>query len=285
MKRAIPLPSLKNLALYAALTAVGAAGTLLAVRARAAIPEMNALTYTGYLESVDGQPYTAKADIRISLWNAAEAGRRVCEVAAPATVPVAGRFQVPLPDKCTAQVRGNGNLWIETEVDGESLGRTPVGAVPYAVVAGSADSAAAATGELAQQVVPAGAVMAFDLAACPAGWTALETAQGRVIVGVTTGLALGALVGDNARKLTLAQLPAHSHKIDDPGHSHPPAGASFLGGGSGTAANLSQSGMSFGTNGLTGAAKTGIVATASEGGGMEFDNRQASLALLYCRKD
>jgi hypothetical protein len=286
MKRAFPQSSLKHLALYVALTAVGAAGSLLAVRARAAIPDANALTYTGYLESPDGKPLTDSVNIRISIWDDAEAGTRVCEAPAPDTVPVAGRFQVPLPDLCTEKVRGSGNLWIETEIDGASLGRTPMGAVPYAIVAGSADSAAAATGELAQQVVPAGAVMAFDLDACPSGWAALPTAKGRAIVGVTTGLARGALVGIDAFALTLAHLPAHNHKVEDPGHVHGPAGATFvIGGGDPTPAKIAQSGNSFGTVGSTALAFTGITGTASAGGGQAFDNRQASLALLYCKKN
>lgn len=43
--------------------------------------------------------------------------------------------------------------------------------------------------------IPSGAVMHFNLTACPSGWTALADAQGRYIVGTAPGQAVGGTVG------------------------------------------------------------------------------------------
>lgn len=59
--------------------------------------------------------------------------------------------------------------------------------------------------------VPAGAVMFFDLAACPAGWTVLDAARGRAIVGLPDGGMLQGVVGT---ALTDRESRPHSHAID-----------------------------------------------------------------------
>lgn len=155
-----------GLVVGAAVLASGA--TLLAVRAYAAgIPATNALTYTGYLETPDGKPVTSAVNLDVYVWSAAAAGSKVCEVSVGNVTPVAGRFQVSLPDACTTAVKGSPNLWLELRVDGSSLGRSKLGAVPYAVEAAhatnadsaakadsatTADKAAAASGALATQL-------------------------------------------------------------------------------------------------------------------------------------
>lgn len=188
-----------------------------------------------------------------------------------------GRFPIPLPDACTVAVAASPNLWIDVAVDGESLGRTKLAAVPYAV---EANRASAATGTLVTQIVPSGAVMAFDLAACPAGWTPMVPAAGRVVVGATTGLARGATAGADSVALSADQMPSHSHGVNDPGHLHQVPNTinyniapSFAGGPQG----IGQATVN------TTAAVTNVSVHAA-GGGQPFDNRQASLALLYCKK-
>lgn len=79
--------------------------------------------------------------------------------------------------------------------------------------------------------VPGGAVMAFNLASCPAGWSELVAARGRTVVGLPSG---GALAGTLGTGLGDLEDRAHSHMVDAPstatttvaGHSHdvdPPA--------------------------------------------------------------
>lgn len=276
---------LKQMGAYALLVSIGAAGALLAVKARAALPDQDVLTYTGFLENPDGSPIADAINVRITLWDSAEdsAGTKLCETPAKEMTPVSGRFQVPLPAACVAAVQSNGNVWIETEVDGASLGRTQIGAVPYAVSAGSAD---AASGALAQQVVPAGAVMPFDLDQCPAGWMPLTAAAGKVVIGTGPGIKRGMAIGADSVVLNESQIPAHSHGIDDPGHQHTPLGTNFItaGGDGASPAKVMTGSASFSFTGLTGSSKTGITGTAAAGGGKPFDNRQASVPLLYCKK-
>lgn len=278
------MKNLKQIAVYVSLAALGAGATL-AVKARAALPAENVLTYTGFLENPDGTPVTDPFNVSLALWNDPKqgAGKKLCETTMPEEVtPVAGRFQVPLPEDCVGVVRDNGDLWLEVLIDGASLGRTPLGAVPYAVSAGSADALSDA---LSKQLVPSGAVMPFDLDTCPTGWTPLTPASGKVIVGAGGGLKVGATVGADSVALTEAQMPAHKHTITDPGHAHPPNGATFIiGGGNPAPANIRADSGSYGATGITGPATTGI-SIDSAGGGKAFDNRQASLALLYCKKD
>jgi microcystin-dependent protein len=110
-------------------------------------------------------------------------------------------------------------------------------------------------------------------------------ATGKVIVGAGGALKVGATVGADSLALTEAQLPAHKHTVTDPGHAHPPNGASFIiGGGNPAPANIRADSGSYGATGITGPATTGI-SIDSTGGGKAFDNRQASLALLCCKKN
>ena len=79
--------------------------------------------------------------------------------------------------------------------------------------------------------VPGGAVMAFNRAICPAGWSELTAARGRAVVGLPSGGTLAGTVGGGLGNL---EDRAHSHTVDAPstatnavaGHSHdvdPPA--------------------------------------------------------------
>jgi len=134
-------PRAKRTAILGGVLLVASASTLLAVRARAAgIPAANALTYTGYLETPDGKPLSDTVNVGIMVWDAATEGTKVCEAGAEKVKPVGGRFQIPLPD-CQAAVGQSPELWLEAVIDGTSLGRTKLGAVPYAVEANHAATA------------------------------------------------------------------------------------------------------------------------------------------------
>ncbi|HYQ18691.1 MAG TPA: hypothetical protein VEQ58_23110 [Polyangiaceae bacterium] len=139
-----PLVSVKRRQLLGAalilLTAVG--GSVVAVRARAAgIPSPSPLTYTGYLETPQGEPLNAEVSVSLKLWDDLSEGNAACEMAETKLKPVSGRFQLQLSDDCTSAVSDNQNLFLEPIVDGVSLGRSKLGAVPYAVEAAHASSA------------------------------------------------------------------------------------------------------------------------------------------------
>jgi len=65
--------------------------------------------------------------------------------------------------------------------------------------------------------IPAGAVMAFDLSACPTGWTELVSARGRTIVGLNPGDASfdtqGETGGEKTHTLTINEMPSHNHGL------------------------------------------------------------------------
>jgi hypothetical protein len=79
--------------------------------------------------------------------------------------------------------------------------------------------------------VPQGAVMSFNLASCPSGWTEVTSARGRAIVGLPSD---GTLEGTLGTALGDLENRGHSHVVDPPststtsagGHNHgidPPA--------------------------------------------------------------
>lgn len=65
--------------------------------------------------------------------------------------------------------------------------------------------------------VPSGAVVAFDLRnGCPAGWQSFDDSNGRFILGSGKGEGLtlrpfGQPGGEETHKLTVLELPAHTH--------------------------------------------------------------------------
>src|SRR6185295_6115082 len=88
--------------------------------------------------------------------------------------------------------------------------------VPYAAYAEHANVA---------DPFPTGAVMYFDLPACPAGWSVLPEAQGRAIVGLpnagTAGGTVGAALGDlEDRQHTHLVDPAVATTSSDGDHTH-----------------------------------------------------------------
>jgi hypothetical protein len=109
------------------------------------VPATGALTYTGVLEDATGAPLTGSKNIRISLFDALSGGTLQCQSASTPLQLVGGRFQLQLPDACANAVKAKPDQWVEVEVDGNALGRTKLGAVPYAVEAGRAVNATNAT--------------------------------------------------------------------------------------------------------------------------------------------
>lgn len=73
--------------------------------------------------------------------------------------------------------------------------------------------------------VPAGAVMAFDLDSCPEGWEPLDKLAGRVVMGAgmrdgsgLTPRKLGETGGEEQHRLTVDEMPSHTHQIVSQAH-------------------------------------------------------------------
>ena len=132
------------------------------------IPAEPAMYYSGTLEE-DGFPVDGMRDIRLVLWDdptSTAVGNRLCRATPPGdTMVEEGRFRIPLEDTgaCTQAIRDHSEVWIEVIVESVSLGRSKIGAVPYAIEA-----------ESAQNGAPAGSIVAFGGAVAPPGWVACD---------------------------------------------------------------------------------------------------------------
>ncbi|MFH1434117.1 MAG: hypothetical protein ABIJ56_00235 [Pseudomonadota bacterium] len=128
--------------------------------------------------------------------------------------------------------------------------------------------------------VPAGAVMFFDLAACPDGWSPLADAEGRYLVGLNAGGTLAGMGGTALGDLEDRPVGRHSHTISDPGHVHavPRDNDTVPDGGAGATAaeDVNDDPVNSGSS------TTGI---AINNAGTVAGTNAPYLQLLVCRKD
>lgn len=123
-----------------------AAGGYLVGTARATgIPTTGTLTYSGLLEDQGQRVNSAAFPIGLSLWDdqvsTDAAMHRRCELPSAPTAVTNGRFRLVLPDDCVTAVHGNPDLYVDLSLQGASLPRTKLSAVPYAVEASHAVNA------------------------------------------------------------------------------------------------------------------------------------------------
>lgn len=160
-------PRLRLTISLTAAMAIGAAASLVVQHVRAAgAPEAGSLIYRGQLTLPDGSAVNGAKNIALGLYDAATAGTRVCDAPSAPIMVTVGRFDVALPDVCVAAIKANPNLWVEVQVDGGSVGRSKLMAVPYAIEASRAVSALTASSATVAQSA-ASAEVAVKLAAGP----------------------------------------------------------------------------------------------------------------------
>jgi hypothetical protein len=160
------------------------------------VPTADPLYYAGTLAEA-GQLVSGARDVTVTLWaDAAATGTPLCSTPAPATPVVSGRFRVALAPACTAALHQKSDAWVEVLVGGTSVGRSKIGAVPYALesdhaltatAAASAASAAAAASAAVATSVAAGSVR-IETAACkfggpPYGLTDCTCNAGEIAIG------------------------------------------------------------------------------------------------------
>lgn len=119
--------------------------------------------------------------------------------------------------------------------------------------------------------IPTGTVVAFDLDACPDGWTQFSAANGRAIIGTSPGAGpisqrtRGDIGGSETHLLTVEELPSHTHQQTV---------WNTEGGG-----GWSLSGV-YNTQGIVNTTQT----TGTTGGDEPHNNMQPFVVLLYCIK-
>ena len=183
-------------------------------------PVGTAFTYQGRL-SDSGAPATGPYDLEFKLFDAASAGTQIGGTVALGSVPVGNGVFTVLLDFGGGAFTGSAR-WLQVGVrPGATNGaystilpRQALTPTPHAIdsqrLGGRPASDYALQSEVATTGVPAGAVMHFNLAACPTGWTELTTGRGRYLVGLPSGGALGQTVG--AALSNVEDRPAGQHR-------------------------------------------------------------------------
>lgn len=134
-------------------------------------------------------------------------------------------------------------------------------------------------------VVPQGAVVPFDLDACPKGWSEFASAHGRLVMGASnTGpdpvRKRGETVGELRHTLTETQMPKHDHGGNTGTGDF--RGGSLDGQDKWCQVPIADSG---GYGVICHTQETHTHTIASAGSSEPFDIVPPSVVLLYCRKD
>lgn len=198
-------------------------------RARAdGISATGPMKYSGTLLE-NGVPVQGSRRIAIYLYSDFTASSPACSTEPMTDTAVQnGVFSLPLADTCTSMVQSTPDLWIEVVVDGQPLGRSKLGAVPFAVEAQRAAQPSGALLQTVNQLTAAvnsmkGGVVFFAQAACPPGWQPYPGAVGRYVVGSpANGANVGATVGQALGDGENRDVAAHTHGVSQSPHAHPP---------------------------------------------------------------
>lgn len=137
--------------------------------------------------------------------------------------------------------------------------------------------------EVLSRLIPSGAVVAFDSeVGCPRGWSELEDARGRMILGASNTEADAVLTrrqyrefgGAETHTLTVDEMPSHSHLLPmrTTGQERPDIGS-----GAGPHGHFQNRVLVEGG----GMGQT----TSPEGGGQPHNNMPPYIALYFCKKN
>lgn len=206
----------------AAVVALAVAGGYHLRGARASgIPSTNTLSYSGTLLN-NGQPDNMSHFILIKLWVKGDANAACSTIPAGNTSVTNGRFTLALDSSCVAVIHKNPDVEVEIVVDGTSMGKTSLAAVPYAVEADTASNFA--PGSAISQLVPPGTVVPYagvvtGAVKPPPGWLLCDgAAVSRTLdASLFTAIGTGWGGGDGATTFNLPDLRGLFLRGVDPG--------------------------------------------------------------------
>lgn len=204
--------SFKWAAIVAGAASVLAAGFIGGRAWAGGVPSKGALTYSGMLQNPDGSALaSAGHNLEIKLWSTGPTGGSVlCVTAVPAptfTVDSGGRFSVQLDDACTGAIGANAGAFVEVLLDGNTLGRTKLGAVPYAIEANHALNADSATTAATANSATTAATAKSALNASTADSATTAATANSATVAATANAAGGALAATISALAQASALP------------------------------------------------------------------------------
>lgn len=190
------------------------------------IPTANTLAYTGTLLN-GGQPDNGQHFIQLNLWVTGASSPACTTPASGKTQLSDGRFTIPLDASCVPVVHQNPNVQVEVVIDGGSMGKTPLSAVPYAVEADTASNFA--PGSAISNLVPPGTVVPYagvvgGSVTPPSGWLLCDgSAVSRATYGnLFTAIGTGWGAGDGATTFNLPDLRGLLLRGVDPSATNDP---------------------------------------------------------------
>jgi hypothetical protein len=176
-----------------------AAGVAAPRAAAAAVPAR--VPVQGYLTDANGDPIDGTTQIEVRIYDVSSGGAAWFTESHAVDVD-RGELTVYLGSVQNLDLSGfaGGAAFLGITIVGEAemTPRLTIGSVPYAAYAQETAS------------VPPGAVMMFDLDACPPGWSALTEARGRALVGAPSG---GTVLGTVGTAFTDLENRSHTHGV------------------------------------------------------------------------
>ncbi len=196
------------------ITCICAAALLVGATVRAEAPP-SSIYYQGRLLDAGGDPVDATIDVEVRLFTEESGGTAVWSQALSDISVVNGLYSFFFGDGGLAEALANDSVWLESEVDGETLApRQRLISVPYALRAATA-------GQLDPPMsgVPTGVIIMWSggLGEIPDGWALCDGLNGtpdlreRFVMGAGVEDDVGDIVGANSLVLTAGQLPSHAH--------------------------------------------------------------------------
>lgn len=237
----------------------------------AAVPHL--IRYQGTAVDTQGTPLEGPYTLTFRLYPAETGGTALWTETQPSVPLTKGQFSILLGQITSLQsVDWTQPLWLSVQVNGEPelAPRQRITSVPLAVTAErlAGPLATSSLSDDAHTLVPDGAIILWDGAACPAGYTRLAGYDNKFLMASATA---GTTGGSNT----------HTHGAGTyagPSHSH---------------SHLHTLTLNDGAQGGTGRPDTGTTSTDATAGGTgavtgasaSADSRPEFLTIILCRKD